>query len=473
MSEYYYKFWSDAVFSGEIDESGNLLPIESGSLKTKLETIFYSPFSKFILPHDNFNEAERELEKLNSKYPKRKLQLIPIKNYEDAFKNLDIIEKYKLRLKDKIIANYKKYHVSVNWILSIAALIVIAFFIVNYLIPVLDRNPVRYSYTNDQIFAYNKYDREVWASERFESINSSSYKNFDRRIILYDITEDENNEIVYLKRSLNDHKTIRSIFITDLLQQNWIYTAPEKYLLYKDSLEIDNLLFDGLINNEAEKSFIYYGRLNNNFAYTIGKIDYKGNLISEYWHSGWLLSVELFDIDSDGINELIAGGCNNKYNCAALAIFNSNLISGQSPETNPLRNNSLGSDKYYILLPKTFMNIAFDKQRNDVKEIKQMQNNILCVVVEEGNDTIPAEIFYYLDSKMNLLNIDIADSYVSQCRRIFGEGSIERIKTTTFSDSLKNSILYWNGNHFVNYPTVNKHYSTVKDSIEKIKDILH
>ena len=159
LCKYYYKFRNDAVFTAEIDKDGNLVKLDEKSLKLKLKAVFFSPYKKFVIPEENINDAKSELETLNEKYPKREFQLIPIRSFENVFKNLDLIERCELKLKDKVLANYRRYHTAVNWVLSIIALCVIFFFIINYLIPILDRNPVYTKMENNRFYAYNKYNK--------------------------------------------------------------------------------------------------------------------------------------------------------------------------------------------------------------------------------------------------------------------------------------------------------------------------
>ena len=111
----YYKFYDDAVITGAIDEKGNLQKLDAGILKVKIETIFFSRFTKFVIPEDNIVEAKEIISELRKEYPQRKLELIPCADFKSLFQNLAIVEVHELRFKEKLKANYELYHRTVNW----------------------------------------------------------------------------------------------------------------------------------------------------------------------------------------------------------------------------------------------------------------------------------------------------------------------------------------------------------------------
>ena len=96
----YYRFRNNVVVGSAIDEQGNLIALEAEPLKLKLKTVFYSSYKKFVIPEENIIDARKFLKELKDKYPNRKLELIPIRHYLALFKNLDIVEVCKLKLKE-------------------------------------------------------------------------------------------------------------------------------------------------------------------------------------------------------------------------------------------------------------------------------------------------------------------------------------------------------------------------------------
>ena len=490
LFKYYYKFRSDTVFTAEINMDGNLVKLDEKSLKLKLKAVFFSPYKKFVIPEENINEANSELETLNKKYPKRKLQLIPIKSFENVFKNLDIIERCELKFKDKIIANYRRYHTAVNWVLSIMALCVIAFFIINYLIPVLDRNPVIPRIENKKFTAYNKYGIKVWESDfstRDYDSTSVHIDNFIKsNIHIADLDNDNENEILVLNTDYRNFAITRSMFCyksdNTLL---WEYSKPPEEIYYGGNLYDDTYFLNRInvydFNNDGKKEIITSGYLDLWFPCRITVYNYLGKEISHYWNAGQLKEIDIYDLDSDGKEEIyLMGVTNNKnYRGAVLVVFDPDFVSGASFHTDPLRDGKRGLEKYYIIFPTTILTKFCPAGLTFTRDILVKGKNKILVVVTDGAGEIfyaPSKsyIVYEFDKDMIVTGIGWNSAFIKEYNDLVNEKKIKPIKDiANYNDSLKNAVLYWDGDKFVNYPTMNKHYIMARDSVERINNTLH
>jgi hypothetical protein len=468
--KYYFKFKDDVVFTSEVDKYGNLLRLEEKSLRIKLQSIFYSPYKKFVISEDNIVEAKKELVLLNEKYPHRKLGIIPIRNFEGVFKNLDIVEVCKLNINQKVKAYYQKYHTSVNWALTLLSILIILFFIGIYLIPRLDRNPVNAATENDRYVSYNKYGIKVWESEAIEKTDvylNKDKKFFDTRCIISDLENDGRNEILYLIRSSSNRIKNRTIYCYDSNHSlKWKYQVPEHKIYYDRILFEDTFLTLGIyaydFNNDGFKEIICSGQQGVDFPFLIMKLDHNGKLLSEYWNSGFLDHIELFDIEGDGKINLVTGDCNNKFDQAAIAIFDPNFIYGNSPFTNPLRNGVKGVEKYYILFPKSILCLPLICSINNVKQLLQYNNQGLDVYVYEGYE---AFIIYKFNNEMKLLDVEFSTPWINYYESFVTEGKTKPVKDlSAYAEELKKQVKYWDGDKFVNYPVMNKNYLSVKNS---------
>ena len=476
LCKHYFKFRNDTVFTAEIDKEGNLVKLDEKSLELKLRAVFFSPYKKIVIPEENIKEAKSELETLNKKYTKRELQLIPIRSFENVFKNLDLVERCELKFKDKVIANYRRYHTAVNWVLSIMTLCVIVFFIINYLIPHLDRNPVTINYEQNRFIAYNKFKKQVWESKpldkSYSSILGNDIKILNYKCVISDLENDETNEILYLIRSDSNHFLNRTFYcINSDNKVKWEYTTPEQKIYYNNTQYEDNFFNFGLyvcdFDKDGFKETIRTGQLGYMFPFLVSKFNYKGELISEYWNSGYLLHVVVYDIEGDGKFEIITGGCNNKFRQAALVVFDPNFISGSSPLTNPKKDNQRGLEKYYILFPRSIINYHAGKDLNNVGEITQYKNNKLIVTVSEGwvgEKKQDAFVIYKFDKDMKIISAELSSPFTGNYEELVSRKIISPIKDLKqYADSLKNAVRYWDGENFASYPVMNRNYLTTRE----------
>ena len=485
LCKHYYKFRNDTVFTAEIDKDGNLVKLDEKSLRLKLRAVFFSHYKKFVIPEDNIKEAKSELKLLNKKYTKRELQLIPIKSFENVFKNLDIIERCELKFKDKIIANYRRYHTAVNWVLSIMALCVIAFFIINYLIPVLDRNPVIPRLENKKFTAYNKYGIKVWESDfnahDYEGVLLHEDHFIKSNFQIADLDNDNENEILVLNTYLKDYVNRRSIFCyksdNALL---WQYSKPTEEVYYGGNLFDDNYWIQNIkvfdFNKDGKKEIITAGMLDPWFPCRITIYDNKGNEISHYWNAGHLNEIDTHDLDGDGKDEIYLMGLTNdsRYWSAVLVVLDPDFVEGASFNTDPHRDGKPGLEKYYIIFPKTVLTEFCPSHHTNTREIITKGENNLSFAVCDGATIIYFDVkksflVYEFDKNMNVTSVGWSSSFISEYNDLVKERKLEPIKDVAdYNDSLKNAVLYWDGDKFVNYATMNKHYLAAKDSIERI-----
>jgi hypothetical protein len=407
----FYKFKDDVVFTSEIDKDGNLLKLDEKSLRIKLRTIFFSPYKKFVIPEDNIIEAKKELAILNEKYPNRKLELIPIKNYEGVFKNLDNVEVCRLNIKQKIKANYRKYHNTVNWALSILSLLIILFFITIYLIPRLDMNPVNAGIENNRYVAYNKYGINIWESLYLNKEEMDD--NMLPKIIITDTDNDNKNEIIYLMKDFGQPKFSKTIFCrnSDNILKWKSAIVPIDSIYGKEfCYDNTNLRTIHLIENETiqSKELIVTYTICDLFPFFISKLDCNGKEISNFYNPGHLVFSKLLDIDSDGKDEFIIGGFNNDYNkSACLIIFDPDFIEGKAPSFRYPKGLGKGLMKYYVLFPKIFTNKFSTKQDSRLDVVFKFIDNI-SVYISESADFFEKEtmgkryrLMFNLDNKFN------------------------------------------------------------------------
>lgn len=447
-----------------------------------MKTVFYSEYKKFIIPEDNLIEAKSELELLQAKYPERKLILIPIRNFESVFNNLEIVERYELKFKQKLKANYHRYQKVFNTVFSILILIAIALWIIKFLIPHLDKNPVTGVFKDSKYIAYNKYDLKVWEYDEPEiNIFEKDYytDHFFKQIIsIADIDDDGANEIIYVN-NMGSSKMIDKDLIICCNSDNkikWKYQIPRKNFSYdweSDSLQGDWLfrqVFVDDINSDGKKEVVANAFYCPFFPNRMVVLNNEGKLISEYWHSGYFNYVTDFDIDGDGKKELVAMGINNfpDYRCGCLLVFDPNVIKGSSFKTDPLKSGIKGTEKYYIIFPKTFMT-KFQVSGFNIADFSFESGQNFEVNVLDGpikrNVLNNAFLSYQFDKNMNVINISTSDQFLQVYNELLSEGKIQPIPNMkTYLDSLKTQVQWWDGVKFVNHPVINKNYLEAKNT---------
>jgi len=471
----YYKFWNDCVFTGEIDENGDVVKIDDKYFLIKLRAVFFSGYEKFVIPEENYFSAKDELEKLSLKYPDRKLKLIPVKNFQDVFSNLEIVERFDLKFIQKLRAEYKRYSTIINSVLSIIFIILIIFITFDFIVPRLDRNPTFHSYIDNHYSIFNEKGIELWHSRDLPLFNKIQYfENVTNQIrcFLTDVNNDGNNELIYIFRGETDTSESRTIYCSNEQIKAFPCLLPLRKLNYPNDPIRNYYYYLGGIslldcNDDNRNDILFWGVNTQFYPGIIGAIDFNGNLIAEYWNEGMPRIIKIFDINNDGKKEIYCGTCNNRdsLECAALIVFDPEYISGSSPYTDPLGSGIKGTEKYYILFPKTILFDLSGRERNDIQNIQLNSDySISCWAFENYTNNNWESVMYEFDKDMNIININCNDEFKNKYNNLKETAFKQLPDLTIYLNNLKYKIRWWDGDKFVNHTSINKNYLKVKPS---------
>jgi hypothetical protein len=478
LNNTYYKFRNDCVMTGCVDDNGNLIKLDYPILVKKLRTVFYSNYKKFVLPEENFSEAYEELSKLNEKYPLRKLKLIPLRNFKDVFNNLEIVEIKELKIREKIIANYRRYHAIANSILSVLIIAILSILTINFIIPELDSNPVYTDLKNNRYVAYNKYGNVVWKSLILSKEEIKIFENkYDvlRRILLSDLDEDGNNEILLTVSDGSNKSLNKTLFCYNSDGSiKWETVIPQKDSLYgndfcSNDISILNMC---ILKNNGKKEIAITYCICSLFPCYVAKINSSGEIKTELYNPGTLHQLFNYDIDDNGDEELVCGGINNDFEkSGALIVFDSDYIQGCAPGYRFPKNVSKGLMKYYLLFPKTDVGRFTNHGSRFVSSVEMHGNQIVITLKEidsftDANNHIHFQFYhtiYTLDKSFNVLHVETSSEFDVKYQQLVEEGKLKPVKDwKKYKEQLKSKVQWWDGDKFVNYSTMNKYYLQAK-----------
>lgn len=486
LSKFYYKFNSKTVFTGEVDQYGNLTKMNNDILKIKLNAIFFSGYKLVVIPEDNLSDAKGFIDELMHKYPERKMEIIPLKKFTSVFKNPEVAEKCELKPIQKAKALLNRHQKEVNYSISILSLLIILFFGYKIVLPMLDDNPVFKLYDNDRLAAVNKYDKIIWESSFRLNIEKEN-KNIkdealDKTIMISDFDEDGKNEIVVINPSNEDQYVRRKIFCYNSDgSSKWEFSSPHHEVNYSGNKYDDNFMYYLIHNSDykldRKKYFVSCGGIYQYFPCQIAIHDNDGKEISTYWNSGSIIQVKVYDINSDGKEEIYACGVNNKSRSAELLVFDPEIMRGSSFLTDPMNSGVKGTEKYCILFPQTIFTKVFGEGYNWAYSVGLKDNNQITVGVMDLIDgglmsNYNPVIKYDFDEKMNIVHTGLSSTFAARYEEYKNDSTKhfpQAINWQNYTDSLRKEIRYWDGEKFVNNPVMNKYYLIARDSLNAIR----
>ncbi len=324
-----------------------------------------------------------------------------------------------------------------------------------------DENPNNFKIINGELVITNSKGGELW---RFnpEVINlwseniyrdhfqikyfNGKYNKFPS-IVIKDINNDKKNEVLFGIRT-EDKTNCGDIYLFDHKGKVlWNYKLG-KEMQYGDEVYSGDYAPSGIdindINNDGKNEIIIISTHLLYFPTEFIILNLDGEKTGSYWNSGRISDYAFHDLDNNGIKEIILAGMNNEYNTANITVLDSDNVSGYSPQLKKYytcRNSQGGSEKYYLLLPRTII----DK----ISSFRTFANNI--VLLDNGLLSIqmgPSGIYFEFDKDLNIRSVNLSDKFMNKMKTtqtfINNEFSHEK-----YTEDLKNSILYFNGKEWV------------------------
>jgi len=173
----------------------------------------------------------------------------------------------------------------------------------------------------------------------------------------------------------------------------------------------------------------------------IAMLDAKGNLISEYWHSGHLLSIVHVDIDGDGVEEILLAGVNNGHGLATLVILDPRDVRGAS--TQPFRQLlgcEPGTEKAVVLFPRTCLSLDAPYNRAYTVWVTNERRIVVPVVEGVSEARNPGVMIYELDFGLNVVSAR-PDSHLQEAHRLLeAEGTLDHSWTEKETEEIRNDV---------------------------------
>ena len=270
-------------------------------------------------------------------------------------------------------------------------------------------------------------------------------------IIIKDINNDKKNEVLFGIRT-EDKTNCGDIYLFDHKGNIlWNYKLG-KEMQYGDEIYSGDYAPTGIdiydLNNDGKNEIIIISAHLLYFPTEFIVLNLNGEKTGSYWNSGRIADYAFQDLNNDGIKEVILSGMNNEYNKACFAIFNPDKISGFSPQLKDnykYRNWARGSEKYYLLLPRTII----DKMNPS----RTYANNI--IVLKNGSLSIkmwPSGVYFEFDKNLNILSVNLCDSFMNKMRTTQMYINNE-FSTKKYVNDIKKGIQYFNGKKWVLTPS--------------------
>ena len=451
---------SRVCITGNLDENGNFQNVANEGIKEKVEAAFFSKVEKLVVPKTQLKRFEKEVTKLNKKYPNRSLTVIGVTELVEIF--------YDRRLSKEIKVSTFQYTTGKLWEnrYSAAGFTVVAvmlLIIVRLLYGPLDQNPVYSVVEGSNVQFKNQYGATVKTLHVGSDV--ASFLQADNRhqplITFHDVTGDGLNEIFWAEG------------ISSAIDQNGAVNAwsvSGDSLIWRKELHFDvefprqqglsNLYFHvneiGIARDGRDEAKLI---LNTDggiyFPGVVAKLNIlTGEVESYYTHVGSLNDMALIDLTGDGRDEVILTGVNNAFWKASLVVLDLDNITGHSPTQGDhiISGQERAAEHAYIMIPKTTIGEFYSEVQKytvgfRVRNREEHQQLLIYVQEVPGrefreHDYTPYKIFSF-NYDLTLESIFTSDLYDILMQELHEEGSLEQPLDYDYFEAFKDSVRYY------------------------------
>jgi len=455
------------VVTGALDMLGDVRPIGDQSLRVKLETIFYSPFAEMVLPFKNAGEAEKHLDSLNQNHKGKKVTIHPVKTLGECLQRPSIVVKKKVPLSKRAFATRERRVLG----LAITGVTLLAL-LAGWLLRQRDTIPVKIIPQGKYILALNASGEELWRYDigvELEDKYSLDLKSLYKHYLLEDLDGDGQTEVLIGVAETRDKSVDGSIYyFTESGELLWRF-HDHPVMTFGDEVMDDYyktlLLSTHDFEGDGQQEIIAVFTNKPWYPCRIAVFNLQGEVLEEYWNSGYIRYIEVIDIDQDGVGEILFGGGNNDYDQAIVGVLEYGYISGHSPEDDksyvPI-GVPRGTERYYFRFPHWNKLIPLpDNARMDTYYIKDLDNDQLRIAIISSVFYKSPDMMYRTDYNFRVLEFEFADSFNRQYFKRYGH-DISVDFSEEFLRSYFTRLEFWDGDRWVTEPTENKYWREKK-----------
>jgi len=270
-------------------------------------------------------------------------------------------------------------------------------------------------------------------------------------LLIKDLDRDEKKEVLFTTQTRDELQEGLLICLDHKGKKLWEFKAGKALKFGTVSYSADYRIrgigvYD--INGNGSMEIIVMSTNRYYFPSQLVILNSKGELLGEFWNSGYLMDYCFADLNRDKEVELIVAGMNNEYNTGCIMVFDTTDIWGASPQSGEYLCQELkpGSEKYYILIPPTDVeNCVFLRNKIDVVEI--LSNQIISAKSAAG------QIYYELNFDLELVNVNFSDEFEKMHRKYLSENKITSKLNKDYKARLMQGLLYYDGQKWVSNPT--------------------
>lgn len=466
------QFWLNpaACITGELDELGQVEAVSAKTLELKIEAAFFSWAQLLVVPLSQLEEATAKLNTLNERYPNRELPVVAVSHLRELFFDRRVSLYHKTdALNHNLRKIWKKKNATIIGGVIVALLLIIGRLVYG---PV-DRNPVSVEFAGSTINLQNMHGITVKSFEvgdSFVRYNTSEYHNLT--YLIKDVDKDGINEFIYSPYNESSYRYNDSLFCYSISGDSLLWKIEiEHELDYSHRSDLTTSEWN-IISIEAldENSLLAVAQSGHSYPSVLGRYDLQsGELVSRVVNAGRITDFLVVDSNADGKLEIYLLAQNNSFWGATLILLDENRLKGHLPSGIDHRARDVEEVEIIglVAFPKSIIGQQYRMEKGTMgrsirfnDKYKTIVANVLDVhsTMNILSPSLNPSIFYTFNKNLELVALGSNDSWDIMAKKFYENGTLSFRPGNDYLNAFKDSLEWWDGEKFVNYPTLANPY---------------
>ena len=466
LSSRKYRVRAGSAFTGTIDDTGRIFPVEEPCISENVRSVFYSIYDRLVVPARNLETAENEFSRLARKHPDRKLEIIPASKITEICADTRVMEIRRTPAGKMILQRI--FHSRKHLIAGISAVAAALIYFL-FLSPYLDKTVARVRMVDSLLVMTNRNGNKVNTYNTGFTLVKENQKIYQRYYI-DDFNGDGKNEIACLLSESRMPKSKPGLYnrlhflVFDHrgdLMQKYIYN-DEKIMGEEigewginQSLSMQNI---NILPDSTGWGVFYIST--NHISYppsAIIRFSLKSNSCQMFFHKGILRNMTIKDFDKDGNPDIVLLGYNIELGSAVMIVLDPRYINGSSPEGHNYSVDGYDTDiaKYYIRFPEFRLYKYYAKKTMRLFVSLHEDTNGFSILVKSMQE----DVRFFFSDNVKCTKTDIVNCYFKGYAK---PDSIVAIADYNGKEQDKKRLLegirYWDGGKWVDEPVMNNSY---------------
>lgn len=453
------------AFTGSIDRTGKILPVEDSLIREKVRTVFFSTCDRLVVPLGNNDTAIAELSALSAEWPSRRFDIIPVSCVSEACEDERIMRKV------RVPAGKPSLQRIFHWRKHLAAGVstaIVLYLLIFILPPYIDPAISNIELVDSLVVITDSTGRELTRYPLGFVVSKDN--NACRRFFIDDFDGDGEDEAVCILAESRDSQSC-SILKNQLhiltfndrgsFEQQKTYNDIDYmrgYMDYTGRTPGHQLSLWSRPLVDSRGRFMILTGTHHSTAPPMSVINFSPyqDELQVFLHRGYLHDMSTGDFDGDGSIDLLFSGFHSGLEKAVMVVLDPGNIDGSSPgcDNYPIPGHETDIAKYYVSFPD-FEHYTYLKNRymRLATAIQESGGGFSVHVRSRGEDAA-----FYFEGGIECVRAEILHSFRKGKTKPDSIAAVVYDGKKADENRLLEGVRYWNGEDWVAEPSANKKY---------------